>query len=232
MKRITEYDNITTVSETDVVPIVDVSDTTQASSGSTKKGTIAKIADYIKDRAETLTNKILTTARLNTPKINEDVTVTATSTDINKLDGLTASTAELNKTDGVAGDIVGTTDTQTLTNKTLTDPSINGGDIDSSIRQSIADDDVYSFTPSQSTGFLMVSVSSHIRFYAFIAYRAATTPWINKISGDSDLVTTTGALTGTTSTDAKYTISAHSDGKIYIENRLGGTRAFYFTVIG
>ena len=45
---------------------------------------------------DTLTNK-----RLTTPKINEDVDVSATSTEINVLDGITASTAELNKLDGV-----------------------------------------------------------------------------------------------------------------------------------
>lgn len=50
MKRISEYTNITTVAENDVVPIVDVSDTEQASTGSTKKGTIETIADYLKDR--------------------------------------------------------------------------------------------------------------------------------------------------------------------------------------
>lgn len=50
MKRITEYENITSVSEADVIPIVDVSDTEQASTGSTRKGTIETIADYIKDR--------------------------------------------------------------------------------------------------------------------------------------------------------------------------------------
>ena len=49
----------------------------------------------IKDVTETLTNKTLTT-----PKINEDVQVTATSTEINILDGLTASTSELNILDG------------------------------------------------------------------------------------------------------------------------------------
>lgn len=114
MKRITEYTNIETIAESDVLPIVDVSDTEQATTGSTRKGTVGKIADYIKDRAETLTNKILTTARLNTPKINEDVTVTATSTELNKLDGM-------------AGDAVGTTDTQTLTNKTITSPVLNTG---------------------------------------------------------------------------------------------------------
>ena len=45
---------------------------------------------------QTLTNKTLTS-----PKINENVAVTATATEINLLDGLTASTTELNYVDGV-----------------------------------------------------------------------------------------------------------------------------------
>ena len=44
----------------------------------------------------TLTNKTLTS-----PKINEDVVVTATATEINLLDGVTSTTAELNLLDGV-----------------------------------------------------------------------------------------------------------------------------------
>ena len=41
------------------------------------------------------------------------------------MDGVTATTAELNKLDGVVGDVVGTTDSQTLSSKTLTSPVIN-----------------------------------------------------------------------------------------------------------
>lgn len=100
-KRITELTSATVLAETDLLPVVDVSDTTQATSGTTKKSALSLIADYIKARVETLTNKTLTS-----PKINEDVELTATST-------------ELNKTEDIAGDIVGTTDTQTLTNKTI-----------------------------------------------------------------------------------------------------------------
>ena len=44
----------------------------------------------------TLTNKTLTS-----PKINENVTVTSTATELNILDGVTATTAELNILDGV-----------------------------------------------------------------------------------------------------------------------------------
>ena len=50
--------------------------------------------------AQTLENK-----RLTTPKINENVTLTATSTELNVLDGITASTAELNYVDGVTSAI-------------------------------------------------------------------------------------------------------------------------------
>jgi hypothetical protein len=45
--------------------------------------------------------------------------ITSTTAELNILDGVTATTAEINKLDGVSGDVVGTTDTQTLTNKTL-----------------------------------------------------------------------------------------------------------------
>ena len=45
--------------------------------------------------AQTFTNKTLTS-----PKINEDVALTATATELNTLDGITASTAELNILDG------------------------------------------------------------------------------------------------------------------------------------
>jgi hypothetical protein len=50
----------------------------------------------LKDATETLTNKTLTS-----PKINEDVAVTATATELNVLDGITSTTAELNILDGV-----------------------------------------------------------------------------------------------------------------------------------
>jgi microcystin-dependent protein len=51
-------------------------------------------------KTQTLTNKTLTT-----PKINENVNLTATSTELNVLDGITASTAELNYVDGVTSAI-------------------------------------------------------------------------------------------------------------------------------
>ena len=54
--------------------------------------------DYLVDKTsvQTLTNKTLTS-----PKINENVVVTSTATELNVLDGITATTTELNLLDGV-----------------------------------------------------------------------------------------------------------------------------------
>ena len=51
--------------------------------------------------------------------------ITATGAEINILDGVTSTTAELNLLDGVTGTLVTEAGSQTLTNKTLTSPSVN-----------------------------------------------------------------------------------------------------------
>ena len=53
----------------------------------------------------TTKEQTLTLKTLTTPKINENVTLTATSTELNILDGATLSTAELNYVDGVTSAI-------------------------------------------------------------------------------------------------------------------------------
>jgi hypothetical protein len=80
-----------------------------------------------KATTDTLTNKTLTS-----PKINENVELLATSTELNILDGATLSTTELNYVDGVTSAIqtqidgkISASSTDTLTNKTLTSPKIN-----------------------------------------------------------------------------------------------------------
>jgi microcystin-dependent protein len=63
-------------------------------------------------KTQTLTNKTLTS-----PKINENVALTATATELNVLDGITASTTELNYVDGVTSNI------QTQFNNLVTIPA-------------------------------------------------------------------------------------------------------------
>ena len=63
-------------------------------------GTTVHGVDF--DTVVTTTNtKTLTNKTLTSPKINENVAVTATATELNILDGVTSSTAELNLLDGV-----------------------------------------------------------------------------------------------------------------------------------
>ena len=71
------------------------SDTTIARSGAGVV-TIEGVEVTTNSGTQTLTNKTLTS-----PKINEDVAVTATATELNVLAGITSSTAELNILDGV-----------------------------------------------------------------------------------------------------------------------------------
>ena len=67
-----------------------------------------------KTGTETLTNKTI-----NSPKVNEDVAVTATATEINLLDGVTSTTAELNHTDGVTDNIQTQLDTKSTRSQSI-----------------------------------------------------------------------------------------------------------------
>jgi microcystin-dependent protein len=63
-------------------------------------GLAAGVAVVGDSSTQTLTNKTLTS-----PKINENVVLTATATELNVLDGITPTTAELNYVDGVTSPI-------------------------------------------------------------------------------------------------------------------------------
>lgn len=66
---------------------------------------------------QTLTNKTL-----NSPKFNEDVVMSSTSTHLNQLDGVTVGGSSV-------GDIVTIDDTQTLTNKSISGEQIDSGTV-------------------------------------------------------------------------------------------------------
>ena len=56
---------------------------------------------------------------------------------------------------------------------------------------------------------------------------------ILKLSGDATyFITTTGPLSGTTGTDNRFTVSCHTNGRVYVENRLGGDIVVNVTGIG
>lgn len=179
--------------------------------------------------------------------------VTSTAAELNKLDGtdavvadfdklhdITATASELNQLDDVevggtaTGDIVTIDGTQTLTNKTLTNPNItlttntfNGYLI------GLADDTASSFTPSHDRLLIFVHSINGAGQYGQAEVWCISGGAVvgTKISGTTTFEVTTGALVGTTGTDGKFTISGHTDGKVYIENRLGVTRTFSLLVV-
>lgn len=104
----------------------------------------------------------------------------------------------------------------------------------------IADDAATSFTPTLTgtSGILIVfkhfiSSATCTSTSLIAAFRASTVGYIGGIVTGADYTLTAGtALTGTTGSDGKINVSSHTDGKIYIENRLGTSGVFYYLVIG
>lgn len=51
------------------------------------------------------------------------------------------------------------------------------------------------------------------------------------LAAGATIAVSTGALTGTTGTDGKITVSPHTDGNVYVENRSGGSMTMGITAI-
>jgi hypothetical protein len=98
---------------------------------------------------------------------------------------------------------------------------------------SISPGSVHSFTPEVSRGLLLVTNNSGQPSLSAILSFSTTTPSSSKLSsGGANLAVTTGVLTGTTGTAGDITISPHSDGRIYMENRTAGSQSIVYTLIG
>lgn len=101
-------------------------------------------------------------------------------------------------------------------------------------RATLADDTAIAIdNPSNyDTGFIRFWVVSAATQFGEGFYRTVAGPNMAQVfSGGAEIAFATGILTGTTGADAKLTVSAHTDNKIYIENRLGLSRivAWAFT---
>ncbi len=86
----------------------------------------------------------------------------------------------------------------------------------------IDNDTALSITPPHEDGVFVLLANNQPQSSAVIAYRAhAAGAACGTLGAGGNVETTTGALAGTTGTGNKITVSAHTDEKIYIENRLG-----------
>ena len=124
----------------------------------------------------------------------------------------------------------------------LTDQGIIMGASLVSFQLSIVDDGVATVDLTQVganiggyTTILYTNLNTVNEVGYFAARPSAASPHCSNINiaNVTALDFTTGvALTGTTGTDGKKTISAHTDGLLYIENREGSTKFLRMTVLG
>ena len=96
----------------------------------------------------------------------------------------------------------------------------------------IADDAVASFTPGSNRGMIFAGGSStHMGAAGYVCINGGSQESYLLLNSAGTFAVGTGVPTGTTGTDVRFNIFAASDGKIYFENRLGGSfTVWYFTM--
>ena len=87
---------------------------------------LARALNALDDKVGALVTTDITDITATAAELNIMDGVTSTAAELNILDGVTADKDELNHNDGLTSATVGLTDTQTLTNKTLTSPTFGG----------------------------------------------------------------------------------------------------------
>lgn len=98
----------------------------------------------------------------------------------------------------------------------------------------VGDDTVTSFITPSANGVLQVgglNNAASMAFYFWGAFRHTSNVALQAYMKGTNVDVATGALSGTSGTDGKFTISVHTDGKIYLENRTGANRYFRVRVL-
>ncbi len=152
--------------------------------------TLPAATDTLIGRAttDTLTNK-----RLTSPKLNEDVAISATATELNVLDGITSSTAELNILDGV---------TSTATELNLVDGSSAGTIVNSKAVVYGSSGEVNA-TTLQIAGTSITSTAAELNILDGVT---ATATELNILDGVTSTTAELNILDGVTSTTAELNI--------------------------
>jgi hypothetical protein len=97
---------------------------------------------------------------------------------------------------------------------------------------SLADDAATSITPATTVGMiLLLPRTGSTTLRGMVVFRATSSPFAYLLVGNY-VEATTGALTGTTGSDIRFTVSTHTDGKVYLENRLGVEVSFHYIFMG
>jgi hypothetical protein len=91
----------------------------------------------------------------------------------------------------------------------------------------LGDDIASSVTPPTFRGIAIIESNGNPNHFGVVSYDTdAAGAAIALLSSSANLEVTTGALANGGGTDVKLTMSTHTDGKIYLSNRLGSTHNF------
>lgn len=85
------------------------------------------------------------------------------------------------------------------------------------------------FSGTFTYGSVMIASNTDSSGNCLAAFRVGTSPFASVMAGEANVNGTTGILGGTTGSDNKLTLGAHTDGRLYIENRTGAQRTLYLT---
>lgn len=118
----------------------------------------------------------------------------------------------------------------------LTEHTVHGALNQSSFKSgrelSIADNAVVTIEFEAATyGILVINGNTVNAGPGIVAFKVGTSPYASLLTTSSTLEVSTGALTGTTGVDTKLTVSAHTDNRIYIENRTSSARIYTLTLL-
>jgi hypothetical protein len=109
---------------------------------------------------------------------------------------------------------------------------LDSGAYGSGSSTAISDDAAYSFTPPVSNGVIMLRNNNSQSARGCIASFDTASPFVAVYGYQGSVIEFgTGVYTGTDGTDTKITVSAHTDGKIYLENRSGGAQTLHWTIL-
>ncbi|WP_323780183.1 hypothetical protein [Thalassovita sp.] len=114
--------------------------------------------------------------------------------------------------------------------------TINGAVIQA-LTITIADDAVGEVEPKNKGGYIFLSSDNDNDYPGSVTpvvawFDVGTSSACFQIFTAARGAVSTGAMTGTTGTDDYITVSAHSDGKLYIENRSGQSRKYTIHILG
>lgn len=94
----------------------------------------------------------------------------------------------------------------------------------------ISNNAAISFTPAYTTGIVTISTDEGCCEFFYRADGVAAVSGVATANAASVWAASTGILVGTTGTSGELTVSPHTDGNIYIENRRGSTKSVTVSV--